>query len=340
MKPTRPFDGFRRIVSSFEKINLGNSIYLNIGVWKDYWTVTAQNVVQISSTLPLPNDILIGYRCVVCATLVCQDIEKPVQVLCTHLSGGRFEDAHMDEPLMKGERARQMQSCLDQKDVNAYNILVGDFNASATRTHAMDSYFRLIQSEKTQLKSSEFYSYMMAPFTTLASASSTGVDNNQGWNLLYDTLDGPTSRFGHVIDFFVTSPHISVLPTAIERVRMIQQYMKEVIPTADDDFKDYKTTTKLEESITDHNGVKVTFSLPRWHIQETTRTLYVADNPTAAMEWENFKWMPLPTPQPQRPTRGQGDNVVRQLGVGERERERGRATDDLAGEIVLRAVAR
>ena len=327
LRPTRPFHDFRRIVASFEEQDdydtrnkhlflhydegftstLGNSIYVRKGKLlressnsestdeeettnNAAWTVTAKSVVQISSeSLRLPNNTPLEYRCVVSITLVCSNMDKPVQVLCTHLSGGRFEDRHMDEtPFMNRERGRQMQRCLDQKDETAYNVLVGDFNASPTRTLAMDGYFRLLQSEKKNLSMFHFYSYMMAPFTTLAAAAaaaaaaSTTIANNHNsnstcvWQLLYDTLDGPTSRFGHVVDYFVTYPRLPV--HAIKRVRMIQQYMEWVTPTADDDFKDESSATALcAQSITDHNGVQVTFFFP----------------PKDATAWDStFQWGP------------------------------------------------
>lgn len=313
--PTKPFANFTRIVSSFEQqaahdklhfqnfkdnsvhydenftSTLGNSIYVKSELLllnnntsnDDYggggWTVTGHKVVQISSDLVLPNGVVLGCRCVVCATLECQGPHsnakrKPVQILCTHLSGGRFEDQYMEDPQMAGERRRQMQHCLNQHDPDAHNILVGDFNASATKTAAMDGYWKLLrQTEPTQqLSSSDFYSYMMAPFTTLLADDS---NNEKNWSVLYETLDGPTSRFGHVVDYFVTSPQLLaplIPPRTIKRVRMIKEYMDWVTPTADEDFLPQKndskststlsTTEILKESITDHNGVQVTFFLP------------------------------------------------------------------------------
>jgi len=308
LKPTKPFDGFLRIVSSFEQqaahdllrkengdflnydesftSTLGNSIYVKSELLDNKndnnhhggWTVIDQTVLQISSDLVLPNGTMLGYRCVVCARLESQGgIDKPVQILCTHLSGGRFEDKYMEEPLMRGERARQMQHCLGQKDPSAYNLLAGDFNSSATRTKAMDGYWQLLtqQTEQTkQLSFTDFYSYMMAPFTSLA-CSSNDKNDNKDWHLLYDTLDGPTSRFGHVIDYFVVSSQLLGVPKTIKRVRMIKEYMEWVTPSADKDFLHQhnnsdttlystsdSTTELLKESITDHNGVQVTFFLP------------------------------------------------------------------------------
>ena len=181
---------------------------------------------------------------------------------------------------MRGERARQMQHCLDQRNPSAYNVLAGDFNSSATRTKAMDGYWQLLTQQQTeqttkQLSFTDFYSYMMAPFTSLACSSSNDKNDNKDWHLLYDTLDGPTSRFGHVIDYFVVSSQLLGVPKTIKRVRMIKEYMEWVTPSADKDFLHQhnnsdttlystldSTTDLLKESITDHNGVQVTFFLP------------------------------------------------------------------------------
>jgi len=315
LQRNKPFGAFTRIVSSFEKqaahdvlrknsflnydesftSTLGNSIYVKSELLsKGGWTVITRKVVQISSDLVLPNGVVLEYRCVVCATLKlkheCQSDTvsnriKPVQVvqiLCTHLSGGRFEDQYMEDPQLVGERRRQMQHCFDQHDPAADNILVGDFNASATKTAAMDGYWQLLRqqfqtelSATHNLSSADFYAYMMAPFAALADTKSNNKNDDDGknsdsWHLLYETLDGSTSRFGHVVDYFITSPQISVVPRSIKRVRMIKEYMPWVRPTADDDFlqpqehelDEYVDGNNiLKESITDHNGVQVTFSL-------------------------------------------------------------------------------
>lgn len=231
---------------------LGNSIYLNK---ESGWRSIRSKVVQISTDQELPSKRSLGYRSVVCATLRYGNIQKAVQVLCTHLSGGRFEDLYMSD-VLKLERATQMQRCLEQKDDTADNVLVGDFNASVTRTKALDGYLDLLRKgQQPDLTNSDYYSYMMAPFTAL-------TKSRTDWNLLYKVLDGPTSAFGHEIDFFVTSPHMYVQTPygkspKIERVRMIGQYMPWIKPTADEDFGNV-----LEEPITDHNGVKVTFFQP------------------------------------------------------------------------------
>lgn len=248
---------------------LGNSIYLNKS---STWKMVDHNVEQTSTNTILPNRKPLGYRSVVCATLRHEDVEKSVRVMCTHLSGGRFEDAYLTSA-MKVERSRQMEICLDQKDDSADNVILGDFNAAPDRTKALDGYLDVLRSrggrQLSDLSNSDYYSYMMAPFTTLAQSK---VD----WNLLYKDLDGPTSAFGHVVDFFVTYPQMCVRepphirapfqdgPPKIERVRMIKDYQPWITPTADEDFGD-----TLEESITDHNGVKVSFFQPRTKRVET-----------------------------------------------------------------------
>ena len=203
-----------------------------------------QKVAQISTNLVLPSKKPLGYRSVVCAILRHEEIEKPVQVLCTHLSGGRFEDAYLTNEL-KLERSIQIEKCLKQRDDSADNVLVGDFNASPTRTNPLDSYLEVLRGSQKKLSSSDYYSYMMAPFTSCAKSQNS-------WNLLYKDLEGPTSTFGHVVDFYMTSPHMHVQtpfqkPPKVERIRMIKNYM------------DWVNQLPKMTFLQNHNGVKVFF---------------------------------------------------------------------------------
>lgn len=245
---------------------LGNSIYLRKST---EWKLIDHKAVQISTDQTLPNGKALGYRSAVCATLSHENTEKPVQVLCTHLSGGRFEDAYMSNDL-KSERANQMDKCLKLKDDLFDNVLMGDFNASATRTAALDGYLKVLRNSQPNLSSSDYYSYMMAPFTTCAASPH--------WNLLYRDLDGPTTAFGHVVDYFLTSSHMHVQtpfqkPPKVERIRMVKDYMPFVKPTAAQDFSDV-----LNESITDHNGVKVSFFQPTNYINSATITFTAVES--------------------------------------------------------------
>ena len=229
-----------------------------------------QKVVQVSTDQTLHNTRPLGYCSAVCATLSHENTEKPVQVLCTHLSGGRFEDAYMSNDL-KSERANQMDKCLKLKDDLFDNVLMGDFNASATRTKALDGYLDVLRKSQPSLSSSDYYSYMMAPFTTCAASPH--------WNLLYKDLDGPTTAFGHVVDYFLTSSHMHVQtpfqkPPKVERIRMVKDYMPFVKPTAAQDF--YPDV--LNESITDHNAVKVSFFQPTNYINSATITFTAVES--------------------------------------------------------------
>lgn len=251
---------------SFDSI-LGNSIYLKKTT---EWKRVDHGAKQISTNLILPSNKPLGYRSVVFVTLAHDATEKPVQVLCTHLSGGRFEDAYLTCEL-KLERSTQIEKCLELRDSSADNVLVGDFNASVTRTSALDGYLTMLKGSQKKLTSLDYYSYMMAPFTSCSKS-----DN--GWDLLYKELEGPTATFGHVVDFYMTSPHMHVQtpfqkPPKIERIRMIKDYWFKVQPTADEDFPE----VALKESITDHNGVKVTFFQPTNHINTAEITFVAAE---------------------------------------------------------------
>jgi len=260
---------------------LGNSIYLNKS---SAWKMIDHNIKQISTDMMLPSGKPLGYRSVVCATLRHDKVEKPVRVLCTHLSGGRFEDKCMSG-LLKLERTKQMEKCLDQKDDSADNVLVGDFNASVTRTNGLGGYLDVIRTDiQPRLSDSDYYSYMLAPFTAL---SKPGTN----WNVLYKDLDGPTTAFGHVVDYVVTSPHMYVQTPfgespKVERIKMVKSYMPWIKPTADEDLKD-----ELEESITDHNGVKVTFFQPTNHIISAKITFSAVDDAKWSSSSEGDEWV-------------------------------------------------
>merc|ERR1740136_201087 len=264
---------------------LGNSIYLNKS---SEWFKTNSKVVQISTVMDLPNDKPLGYRSVVCATLRHEKTDKPVQILCTHLSGGRFEDQYMTDA-MKLERAEQMTMCFTAIDDSADNVLVGDFNASVTRTKALDGYLDMLRKDFPDLSTANYYSYMMAPFTSMSE------DKTKKWSLLYKALDGPTSCFNHTVDFFMTSPQMYLQrdfnkPPKIDRIRMIKDYMPWIKPTADQDFNDEDNPDVLKESITDHNGVKVTFFQPTKHVIKAELTFKAVKDAIWARAVENEQW--------------------------------------------------
>ena len=120
----------------------------------------------------------------------------------------------------------------------------------------------------------------------MMSSSTSYAKSKNSWNLIYKDLEGPTSTFGHVVDFYMTSPHMHVQtpfqkPPKVERIRMIKNYMKWVKPTAEDDFP----TEVLKECITDHNGVKVIFFQPTKHINSAIITFSAAEN----WAWKKIK---------------------------------------------------
>lgn len=75
-------------------------------------------------------------------------------------------------------------------------------------------------------------------------------------------------------------------PPKIERIKMVKDYMPWVQPTADKDI-----VGDLEESITDHNGVKVTFFQPTNHIIPAKLTFSVAEGADWSSSDKGNEWV-------------------------------------------------
>jgi len=238
---------------------LCNQLYLRRG---SRWGIEESGVEQISSHLELKGG---GGRCegrLAIRSMVWAKLRKPgcdgsVYVMCTHISGGRFEDQYFAQQLAE-ERRLQPERCVDfferhrrtQKDTA---ILVGDFNAleEYASNGPMHGYYTFgvapSQGVKTDAEhaglctpdalEAKFKEYMISPFTAL---------RGKGWTFAYGQEIGITSSFGHLVDHMAMSRPIVV------------EYC---------DIK-YLTNQKVgnkpkdtEFPLTDHNAVKVAFLL-------------------------------------------------------------------------------
>ena len=134
---------------------LCNQVYLR----KDsQWEVKDFGVEQISSALELAGGggrktAQLAVRSMCWLTLGRTDFPRTaVCVMCTHLSGGRFEDQYFVQQLER-ERYSQIERCIDvfrrirhrQADVDV-GILVGDFNA--TEAYTVDAPFDALMDNK------------------------------------------------------------------------------------------------------------------------------------------------------------------------------------------------
>tara|TARA_B100001094_G_C18160845_1_gene789234 strand:+ start:540 stop:2195 length:1656 start_codon:yes stop_codon:yes gene_type:complete len=230
---------------------LGNSIYINQNSsWK--FVPQSHKFTRINSDEITTNYGPLCGRCVVSAKF--QKNNETVKILNTHFTGGRFEDESMKNDDMASERGLQLKKCLDEFEDGIKNILVGDFNATAYYEGPMEGYYNMLRENNDNLKGYEdlkkevFKKYIMSPFIQLS--------NNTKGKIIYTKLDGPTSQFGQIVDYFITSHNINI--SNLNRIRLVNKYH----PAAekwdtDDPLKNDAPNTMMA----DHNAVKITFDL-------------------------------------------------------------------------------
>mmetsp|Transcript_8887 Transcript_8887/g.18405 ORF Transcript_8887/g.18405 Transcript_8887/m.18405 type:complete len:354 (-) Transcript_8887:194-1255(-) len=228
------------------------------------WAVADKGALQISSDLCLAGgggraEGKLAIRSMVWVKLRRTDgAGSAVYVMCTHLTGGRFEDQFFVQELSK-ERYNQ-----PDRIINFFNnrldplpddvgILLGDFNATSEyiQNGPMSCYFKaaIAGSEGVQADAAatgvestledEFKTYMISPFEA--------IRDKHGWVFAY-TQDqvGVTSGFGHLIDHMAASRPLKVVSA-------------ELIYLTNQKFGGKPKDTDLP--LTDHNSVKVVFSL-------------------------------------------------------------------------------
>jgi len=180
-------------------------------------------------------------------------------VMCTHITGGRFEDQYFVQQLAE-ERRRQPERCVNffhNRRPGAHpddvGILVGDFNATETykADGPMSGYFKFgiagsegVRSDATSagmdgLSAIEqiFKEYMVSPFRALKKC---------GWTFAYGDEVGVTSAFGHLIDHMALS-------------RKVPVKFSEIVYLTNQKVRDAAQDT--DTVITDHNAVKVAFEI-------------------------------------------------------------------------------
>jgi len=184
---------------------------------------------------------------------------RAVFVMCTHLTGGRFEDQYYMQQLAK-ERREQPIKCASffshrrpnpQKD--DIGMLIGDFNAlpEYAADGPMHAYFKagIANSKGVELDAKQkgvntvqdleehFKNYMTSPFKAL---------KDLDWTFAYGPEVGATSRFGHLIDHIALSTPVEVLKAEVQHL-------------TNQLFSSAKPDTDLV--LTDHNAIRVTFAV-------------------------------------------------------------------------------
>mmetsp|Transcript_87707 Transcript_87707/g.168217 ORF Transcript_87707/g.168217 Transcript_87707/m.168217 type:complete len:408 (+) Transcript_87707:98-1321(+) len=234
------------------------------------WSVADCGVEQISSDLHLTGCAGRSHGKLAVRSMAWLKLRSAtgpfVYIMCTHITGGRFEDQYFAQQL-SNERRLQTKRALNffHKQVKPSSddigILVGDFNATTEYSEdgPMHGYFKAAIANSPGVKADAlaaglqdeqeieelFKTYMVSPFTAI---------EEHGWTLAYDqTQVGPTSGFGHLVDHMATSRPLEVV--SAEPVHFTNQKFGN---------KPKDTTLPL----TDHNAVKTVFLISEAAIEE------------------------------------------------------------------------
>jgi len=239
---------------------LCNEIYMR---HDSSWTVVKSGVQKISSDLNLAGGGAraqgkLAVRSMVWVKLYKSDCPV-VYVMCTHITGGRFEDQYFVQQLAE-ERFKQPERILDFFDqredplADDLGILLGDYNATDKYepNGPMQGYYKasIKSSEGVQADASaadlteealeeSFKAYMISPFDSI---------KKRKWHFAYsqDSVNFVTSGFGHLIDHMATNRPVDA--------------KAEVVYLTNQKFKKEKDT---DLPLTDHNSVKATFQVTR-----------------------------------------------------------------------------
>mmetsp|Transcript_80024 Transcript_80024/g.141210 ORF Transcript_80024/g.141210 Transcript_80024/m.141210 type:complete len:365 (+) Transcript_80024:55-1149(+) len=237
---------------------LCNQVYVRKG---SRWTVADKGAMQISSDLQLAGSSgraqgKLAVRSMVWVKLSGEAFEGPaVYVMCTHISGGRFEDSYFVQQLANERQkqpARIMTFFEEHRSPGDAGILVGDFNSTGDYDFiggAMHAYFKAAIANSPGVKADAaaasldenkleelFKDYMVSPFMAIL---------GHEWSFAYGKEVGITSGFGHLIDHMAMSGPLQVLEA-------------EVIYLTNQKFSNQQDTDLV---LTDHNSIKTRFSV-------------------------------------------------------------------------------
>jgi len=238
---------------------LCNQLYLRKG---SGWSLEDSGVERISSDLELRGggdrcEGRLAVRSMVWARLRRVGREGSVLAMCTHISGGRFEDQYFVQQLAE-ERRLQTERCVgffekQRRGPQDLAVIAGDFNAleEYARDGPMHAYYCFGVAPSAGVKADaeaaglgtrealeeRFKDYMVSPFGALRGAH---------WAFAYGKEVGVSSSFGHLVDHMATS-------------RPVQVEQCEVKFLTNQKVGNQPPDTELP--LTDHNAVKVAFLL-------------------------------------------------------------------------------
>jgi len=247
--------------SSTHLMLLCNQIYVRQG---SSWAVTDKGAMQISSDLQLVGGGGRAQGKLAIRSMVWVKLQKrhrngvpsgsAVYVMCTHITGGRFEDQYFVQQLADERRDqpdRIMKFFEQRKGPGDVGILLGDFNATKEYDFsggAMHGYFKMAVDSSAGVRADasgagleegkleeRFRDYMTSPFRAIS---------KHAWTFAYDTEVGVTSGFGHLVDHMAMSRKLKVAEA-------------KVIYFTNQKFGNKPQDTDLV--LTDHNSVKTRF---------------------------------------------------------------------------------
>lgn len=240
---------------------LCNQIYMRRG---SSWRLVDSGVMQISTDLQLVGgggraQGKLAVRSMVWVKLRLQEDLPAVFVMCTHITGGRFEDQYFVQQLAE-ERFHQVDRIISFFNNSRPNpssddlgILLGDFNATTEYLSGgpMSGYFKASIAGSDGVKSDadaaeshgnkvnleeQFQCYMLSPFRAI---------RRHGWSMAYGPELGITSGFGHLIDHMAMNKS---LPSKAKVIYLTNQK-----------FGNKPPDTDLQ--LTDHNSVLTVFTI-------------------------------------------------------------------------------
>lgn len=250
-----------RCPNEYHKELLCNQIYLRRS---SSWQVQDAGIMQISSDLQLVGvgsraQGRLAVRSMVWVKLRRQDGLAPnVYVMCTHITGGRFEDQYFVQQLAEERRhqpdriLRFFEQSRPDPQEDDVGVLLGDYNATFNYKPdgPMSGYFKAAIASSPGVQADaeaagipldkleeHFEAYMLSPFNAI---------RKHNWSFAYDDTVGVTSSFGHLIDHMAMNVPLEVVGKPQIVIMTNQKFTK-------------RKDTDLE--LTDHNSVKTVFRI-------------------------------------------------------------------------------
>eukprot|EP00930_Biecheleria_cincta_P017493 TRINITY_DN13896_c0_g1_i2.p1 TRINITY_DN13896_c0_g1~~TRINITY_DN13896_c0_g1_i2.p1 ORF type:complete len:402 (+),score=55.17 TRINITY_DN13896_c0_g1_i2:54-1208(+) len=171
---------------------------------------------------------------------------QPLDIVSTHLTGGRFDDKKWRQ--YRTQRLKEISCVIEHKfDPTVPMIILGDFNAPSTAAEVSHGYGRALGATSDD-DLEMFTEYMIGVHGKL---------QQLGWKPAYtkDDLSIPTSVFGGTVDWVYTSPNWP------ESIRLVGIDVLDVVHASSEPWASYPAGSSLKLSLSDHNAVVLDFQI-------------------------------------------------------------------------------